>query len=413
MNAIRYILHVDADAFFASVEQAIHPELKGLPVIVGGGDRGVVSAASYEARRFGVHSAMPIVQARKLCPQAIFQDPDFHAYRDFSSRMFDIMRDFSPTVEVTSVDEGYVDLTGTLKLHKAPAWEIAHRILSRIRATLDINVSGGIASSRAGAKIATGLAKPNGLLYLVPGRSGQMLNSLPVGSIPGIGKKSEEILRRHKIVTIGDLLAAPKPLINRLFGKWSDRLLEIAAGNDSRIVAPDSYGERKSYSKDRTLEQDTCDLVYVWSVAASLAEKLAARLRNDGKSARTITFKVRYADFAEKGRSVSLKTPTDSNREILAILFKLFKETVLRRRKVRQVGVKLSGLGSPVFQIDLFDPGSPTYRERDRTVDKIRERFGFQAVRVASSAPAKGHIDGQPVPQYLKKKGQGALPVGA
>jgi len=388
-TGVRYILHVDADAFFASVEQAIHPELKGLPVIVGGGDRGVVSAASYEARRFGVHSAMPIVQARKLCPHAVFRDPDFHAYTDFSRRMFDIMRDFSPAVEVTSVDEGYVDLTGTLKLHKAPAWEIAHRILSRIRAALDINVSGGIAGTRTGAKMATGLAKPNGLLYLEPGRSGRILNALPVGSIPGIGKKSEGILKRHRILTIGDLLAAPKPLINRLFGRWSDRLLEIASGNDSRIVEPDPGGERKSYSKDRTLEQDTADLVYVWSVAAGLAEKLAARLRSDGKSARTITFKVRYADFSEKGRSVSLKTPTDANREILAVLFTLFNETVLRRKKIRQVGVKLSGLGSPVFQTDLFDPGEPIYRERDRTVDRIRERFGFQAVGVASSAPEK------------------------
>ena len=165
-TGIRYILHVDADAFFASVEQAVHPELKGLPVIVGGSDRGVVSAASYEARRFGVHSAMPIVQARKLCPQAVFRDPDFQIYTDFSRRMFYIMRNYSPAVEVTSVDEGYVDLTGTLKLHKAPAWEIAHRILSEIRADLDINVSGGLAGTRTGAKMATSLAKPSGLLYL-------------------------------------------------------------------------------------------------------------------------------------------------------------------------------------------------------------------------------------------------------
>jgi DNA polymerase IV len=392
-TGIRYILHVDADAFFASVEQAIHPELKGLPVIVGGSDRGVVSAASYEARRFGVHSAMPIAQARKLCPQAVFQDPDFQAYTDFSRRMFDIMRGFSPAVEVTSVDEGYIDLTGTLKLHKAPAWEIAHRILSEIRADLDINVSGGLAGTRTGAKMATGLAKPNGLLYLEPARSSQILKGLPVGSIPGIGKKSQEILKRHRILTIGDLLAAPNPLINRLFGRWSDRLLEIASGNDSRTVAQDSRGERKSYSRDRTLDQDTGDLAHVWSVAAGLAEKLAARLRGDGKSARTITFKVRYADFAEKGRSVSLKTPTDANREILAVLFKLFSETVMRRKKVRQVGVKLSGLGNPVFQTDLFDPGRSTYRQRDRAVDHIRKRFGFQAVRVASYAPRNSRFD--------------------
>jgi DNA polymerase-4 len=390
---VRYVLHVDADAFFASVEQAIHPELKGLAVIVGGSDRGVVSAASYEARRFGVHSAMPIAQARKLCPHAIFRDPDFQSYSDFSHRMFSVMRNFSPVVEVTSVDEGYIDLTGTLKLHKAPAWEIAHRILSSIRADLDINVSGGLAGTRTGAKMATGLAKPNGLLYLEPARSGQILNRLPVGSIPGIGKKSEEVLKRYKILTIGDLLAAPKPLIKRLFGRWSDRLLEIASGNDSRVVESDPRGERKSYSRDRTLDQDTVDLAYAWFVAAGLAEKLAGRLRSDGKTARTITFKVRYADFTEKGRSVSLKSPTDANREILAVLFKLFNETVLRRKKIRQVGVKLSGLGNPVFQADLFDPGKPIYRERDRTVDKIRKRFGFEAVRVASYRQGNWRFD--------------------
>jgi DNA polymerase IV len=392
-TAIRYILHVDADAFFASVEQAMSPELKGLPVIVGGGDRGVVSAASYEARRFGVHSAMPIAQARKLCPQAIFRDPDFRAYTDFSRRMFDIMRNFSPVVEVTSVDEGYIDLTGALRLHKAPAWEIAHRILSEIRAELSINVSGGLAGTRAGAKMATGLAKPNGLLYIEPERSSQILNGLPVGSIPGIGKKSEETLTRYNILTIRDLLAAPKPLIKRLFGRWSDRLLEIASGNDSRIVTSDSHSERKSYSRDRTLEQDTGDLAHVWFVVAGLAEKVASRLRSDGKSARTITFKVRYADFSEKARSVSLKAPTDANRDILAVLFELFNETVLRRKKIRQVGVKLSGLGNPIFQTDLFDSDGSIYRERDRTVDKIRKRFGFQAVRVASYVPGSRLFD--------------------
>ena len=395
-TGIRYILHVDADAFFASVEQAVHPELKGLPVIVGGSDRGVVSAASYEARRFGVHSAMPIVQAKKLCPQAVFRDPDFQIYTDFSRRMFSIMRNYSPAVEVTSVDEGYVDLTGTLKLHKAPAWEIAHRILSEIRADLDINVSGGLAGTRTGAKMATSLAKPSGLLYLDPLRSGQILRTLPVGFIPGIGKKSEEILKGYKILTIGDLLAAPKPMIKRLFGRWSERLLEIAAGNDSRMVVSESNHERKSYSKDRTLEQDTSDLEYVWSVTAGLAEKLGARLREDEKSARTVTFKVRYADFTEKGRSSSMRTPTDSNREILAVLSKLFRENVSLRKRIRQVGVKLSGLSSPISQSELFDPISPIYRERDRTVDKIRKRFGFQAVRVASSGPAvhllQGHM---------------------
>ncbi|MBI5251212.1 MAG: DNA polymerase IV, partial [Desulfomonile tiedjei] len=182
----RFILHVDADAFFASVEQALRPELKGLPVIVGGGDRGVVSAASYEARRYGVRSAMPVAHARRKCPRGIFLHPNFEAYRLFSSRMFAIMGEYSPLVEATSVDEGYIDLTGTLRLHKAPPWEVAHRILCRIRSSLGINASGGLASNRCWAKLATGIAKPNGLLYLESHNAMSFLGRLAVGEIPGV-----------------------------------------------------------------------------------------------------------------------------------------------------------------------------------------------------------------------------------
>ena len=385
----RYILHVDADAFFASVEQAIHPELKALPVIVGGSDRGVVSAASYEARRFGVHSAMPIVQARKLCPHAVFRDPDFRVYAEFSHRMFDIMRKYSPIVEVTSVDEGYMDLTGTLRLHKAPPWEVAHRILSEIRSTLGINASGGLAGTRSGAKMATGLAKPNGLLYLEPELAGQVLSALPVDWIPGVGKKALEVLQWHRILTIADLTCTSRELLRRLFGRWSERLLEIASGNDLKIVRPDTSGDRKSYSKERTLEADTRDLVHVWSVTAVLAEKLAARLREDGKGARTVGFKIRYADFTETIRSISLRAPTDGNREVLETLSILFNQTVSRQKKVRQVGVRLSGLGAPALQTNLFDPSIPLHRERDRVVDRIRKRFGFQAVEVASATAGR------------------------
>ena len=185
MVAASFILHVDADAFYASVEQVLQPSLKGKAVIVGGGDRGVVSSASYQARRRGVHSAMPIVQARKLCPHAVFLEPNFSAYKEFSMRMFGIMGNYPPIVEATSIDEGYVDLTGTLKLHKAPAWEVAHRMLCEIRSALTINVSGGLAGTKSWAKMATSLAKPNGLLYLEPAQAGIILGFLPASAIPG------------------------------------------------------------------------------------------------------------------------------------------------------------------------------------------------------------------------------------
>jgi DNA polymerase-4 len=386
MSNDRLILHVDADAFFASVEQALHPELKSRAVIVGGSERGVVSAASYEARRFGVHSAMPIVQARKLCPQAVFLDPNFQAYSEFSRRMFRIMRTYSPLVEATSVDEGYVDLTGTLRLHQALPWEVAHRLLCEIRSTLDINVSGGMARTRTWAKMATGLAKPSGLLYLEPEGAATVLGGLPVSSVPGVGKKGQEILERAGIFTVGDLASAPHKSMSRLLGRWGEQLIEIASGNDCRPVVAERQDSQKSYSKERTLERDTTDHILVRSVARELGEKLAARLRADGKGAATVTLKIRHADFTDFGRSISLKEPTNLTSEILRLIDLLLGKTITKNVRVRQVGVKLSGIGHPVLQTDLFDPKRPLHSRRDKAVDAIRHRFGFGSVRVSGRA---------------------------
>ncbi|HTY23255.1 MAG TPA: DNA polymerase IV [Desulfomonilaceae bacterium] len=382
MVAASFILHVDADAFYVSVEQVLNPSLKGKAVIVGGGDRGVISSASYEARRTGVHSAMPIVQARKLCPHAIFLDPNFYAYKEFSRQMFGIMENYSPVVEVTSIDEGYVDLTGTLKLHKAPPWEIAHRMLCDMRSALAINVSGGLAGTKSWAKMATSLAKPNGLLYLEPERAGIILGFLPASAIPGVGEKAKEILRRHGIITVADVASARSDMMRRLLGQWGDRLSDIASGNDPRPVDSEPSDGQKSYSKDRTLEKDTIDYPYIRLVARELAERLATRLRADGKGARTVTFKVRYADFTDVSRSETLKEAVNGNQEILNCLDRLFWKTITRRTRIRQVGVRLSGIGAAVQQMDLFDPDRPLREERDRAVDTIRHRFGFDAIRL-------------------------------
>jgi DNA polymerase IV len=381
MVDVALILHVDADAFFASVEQVLEPTLKGRAVIVGGGDRGVVSAASYEARRAGVHSAMPIVQARKLCPHAVFLRPNFRAYKEFSKRMFSIMRNYSPVVEVTSVDEGYVDLTGTLKLHQAPAWEVAHRMLCEIRSALGINVSGGLAKTKSWAKMTTGLAKPNGLLYLEPEQAALILGCLPAGTIPGVGKKAAEILRREGIRTVADVASTSPDSMRRLLGQWGKRLVDIAAGNDPRPVHSEHSEGQKSYSKDRTLESDTGDYEYIRSVARELAERLAGQVRADHKGARTVTFKIRYADFTDVSRSETLKEPVDGNDEILNCLDRLLQKTVTRGSRVRQVGVKLSGIGAPAHQMNLFDPGRAERQKRDQVVDAIRRKFGFDAVR--------------------------------
>ncbi len=378
---LRFILHVDADAFFASVEQALNPKLKGLPVMVGGTERGVVTAASYEARRYGVHSAMPVVRARRLCPQGIFLGPNFEAYREYSRRMFEIMGRYSPAIEATSIDEGYVDLTGTFKLHGAPPWEVAHRMLQEIRSTLDINASGGLAGDRTSAKMATGIAKPNGLLYLEPLLAYRVLGLLPVGKIPGVGKKAQRVLQSHGIKTVGDLAGASPVRVRRLLGKWGERMVEVAAGQSPRPIRDGPRQAQKSYSKDRTLASDTVDYVFVRSVARELAEKLAAKLRRDGRGATTITFKVRYSDFKDKSRSMSLREPTNANTEILACLDRLFWTTISRRIDIRQVGVKLSGIDRPSFQQNLFRAPRGTDILRDSAVDEIRERFGFDAIR--------------------------------
>jgi DNA polymerase-4 len=379
------ILHVDADAFFASVEQVLDPKLRGKAVIVGGSDRGVVSAASYEARKFGVHSAMPTARARMLCPHGVFLPPNFRAYKEFSRAMFRIMEKYSPAVEATSVDEGYVDLTGALRLHKAPAWEVAHRILTEIRVTLGINVSGGAATTRAWAKMATGLAKPNGLFCLEPCRAASLMGLLPVETIPGVGKKTQDILHRARIRRVGDLSAAAPDFIRRLLGQWGEKLIRIASGQSSSRIRAQDHGPQKSYSKDRTLETDTTDYRFLRAVARELAEKLTARLRSDERGASAVTLKVRYKDFTEVSRSISMKEPTNLNSEILGCVDRLFWLTITKRLPVRQIGVKLSGIDIPILQENLFDPARPLRVQRDRIVDTIRGRFGFDSVLVAGA----------------------------
>lgn len=383
----RLILHVDADAFFASVEQALNPGLLGLPVIVGGQERGVVSAASYEARKFGVKSAMPTSEARRRCPHAIFMPPNFSAYKSFSKRMFDIMRIYSPLVEPTSIDEGYVELTGTLRLHDGPAWEVAHRILESIRKELTINVSGGLAGGKAAAKMATNLAKPNGLLYVAPGKEPAVLGALPSGAIPGVGKKAEARLRSHGIITISDLAQARPGLIRNILGAGGERLVRIAAGLDTSPVRNEPRGPQKSYSMERTLAEDTIDYVYLQYRTRELAERLAARLRRDGQGTAVVTVKIRYSDFTDSSKSASLGRATDISSEIIRAVDRLFVKTLKRNRAVRQVGVKLSAIAEPGVQLDLFDEPRTAPRNRDRAIDAIRSRHGFDAVKVPGWTP--------------------------
>ncbi len=380
MNGSRYILHVDADAFFASVEQALRPELLGLPVIVGANDRGVVSAASYEARAYGVHSAMPVAQARRLCPCGVFLHPTLGAYKEYSQAMFHIIERYSPMVERTSVDEGYVDLTGTFRLHGAPPWAVADRILREVRAALRINASGGMAGGRTPAKMATGLAKPNGLLYLEPPSALKLLHGLPVGKIPGVGKRTREVLEESGISTVGDLCGTPPARRRSLLGAWGDRIVHSILAPESLSIREDAVRYQKSYSKDRTLECDTNDEAELRGHVRDLAERLTCRLRADGRGATTVTLKIRYADFTETSRSRRLRYPTDRTADIVHGLDVLFRHALTSTTRVRQVGVKLSGIGARACQMDLFDRRGLQHDRRDRAVDQIRSRFGFESI---------------------------------
>ncbi len=386
-EAPRFVLHVDADAFYASVEQALHPELKGKPVIVGGRDRGGVSAASYEARTFGIHSAMPTVQARRLCPKGVFLKLNFTAYKDFSLRMFAIIRQYSPIVEATSIDEGYVDLTGTLRLHNAPPWEIAHRIINEIRSALGINCSGGLAGGKTAAKMATSLAKPNGLLYLEPDRAFAILGNLPVGKIPGVGRKAQDKLYRNNIKTVRDLASAQPRSMTALLGRHGPVLMQKAAGNDNARLRPEPRESQKSYSMDRTLAKDTTNIPFLRALAKRLAETLAAKVRADAAAAATVTLKIRYADFTDVSKSVTMRQAVNGNKEILACVDELFPRAVTRIFPIRQVGVKLSGIQAPVFQSELFDPFIAVRTDLDRARDRIRDKFGFDAVLVSGCGP--------------------------
>lgn len=376
------ILHVDADAFFVSVEQALDPSLKGRPVIVGGSERGVVSAASYEARRFGVRSATPIAQAKRLCPDGIFLKPNFQAYKNYSSVMFRIIEKYSPIVEQTSIDEGYVDLGGALKLHRGAPWEVANRIICEIRESLDINCSGGLAPTRTYAKMATNLAKPNGLIYLNHDQAFKVLGNLPVGAIPGVGAKAEAKLRRNNIYTVRDLTLADPDLLTGLLGAWGEKLAQKASGKSSEGLRVRPRDTQKSYSKDRTLAQDTYDFQLVRQVARGLMEALAAKLRSHDNGASTVTLKIRYKDFSEKSKSMTMKQATNINADLLNCLEALFPKTLASGRAVRRVGVSLSGISKPLIQLNLFEIDRARKMTRDALTDKIRDTYGFDKVLV-------------------------------
>lgn len=383
----RRILHVDMDAFYASVEQARRPELRGRPVVVGGlpGQRGVVSAASYEARRYGLHSAMPISTAYRLCPQAVFLRGDFSAYRDYSRRIMAMFRELTPLVEPRSLDEAYLDLTGCEVLF-GPAREVAARLKARIRRELDITASVGIATNKLVAKIASEFRKPDGLVEVPAGQEAAFLAPLPVRALPGVGPATAQALNGIGIGRVGELAGAPLSVLRNRFGTMASHMLRMARGVSNSPV--EQYGEAKSISRSITFASDTLDYGFVRAVVGCLSERVGARLRDKGRAARTIHLQVRFADFETITRSATFPTPTDSDEALFAEASRLLAQS-LSGRKIRLVGVGVSGLGPLVFQPSLLEPQEASLK-LDRCLDAIRARYGFKAVLRGRALAARG-----------------------
>jgi DNA polymerase-4 len=384
----RAIIHVDMDAFYASVEVLDNPELRGKPVVVGGtSDRSVVSAASYEAREFGVHSAMAIVQARKLCPGATFLPVRMNRYRDVSRVIMGIFQRFTPLVEPVSLDEAFLDVTGSTGLFgEGPV--IAGEIKKLIKKETGLTASAGVAASKLVAKIASDLQKPDGLTVVESGREREFLAGLPMNKLWGAGRKTITSLALLNVESIGDLAALPPEILTRRFGKHGQHLHLAASGIDNRPVVPDR--EAKSIGHEETFSEDLTDLTAIKRELLELATRVGERLRRHERLSQTITVKIKFHDFSACSRSLTLPEPTCDTMEIFQRACELLRKTEAGRRPVRLVGISVSNLSTPGnrFQQDLFGKTRQREKKQDlnRAIDRINQKFGGKTINPATLA---------------------------
>jgi DNA polymerase-4 len=386
------ILHVDMDAFFVSVELLGRPELRGKPVVVGGqpNQRGIVSTASYEARKYGIHSAMPLRTAGRLCPHAIFLEPRHHHYSEWSDRVATILGKYSPVVEMASVDEAYLDLAGTERLH-GPPLAAADALLREITATTGLPCSAGLARTRLVAKVASDQAKPRGLLWIPLESEAAFLAPLDVRRIPGIGKVTEAALKTAGIEKVGQLAAMGREKLEQNFGRWGMALYQKARGGDTYEFFVDA--EPKSISHNRTFSEDTQDRILLDATLSLLCQKAMKRLREAGLSTSTVTLTIRYRGFETITRAQTLREPTHLDPIVLDVVKRVFEQHCDRNRKVRLLGVALSCFTHGGEQLDLLDASRREKLERlAKATDALRDRFGFSKIQFGGSmtrAPKK------------------------
>jgi DNA polymerase-4 len=386
---VKTVFHVDMDAFFVSVEELFDPSLKGKAVVVGGrpNERGVVSAASYEARKFGVHSAMPLRTAARLCPHAIFVEGHPARYRDYSARVYDVLNRFSPLVEMASIDEAYLDMTGTERLH-GPPLRAAHLLHEAMKAETRLNCSIGIAASRLVAKVSSDQAKPNGVLWILPGCEAAFLAPLDVRKIPGVGKVTEKNLHALSIRKVGDLARLDDAFLEQRFGKWGLALAGKARGLDAGGWFDTEIGERsdpKSVSHEHTFMEDTSNPEVLEGTLARLSEMVGRRLREYGLHARTLLLKLRYSDFSTITRAHSIERPTQLDTEIFEQARALFRANWKPGARVRLLGVHASSFGDVHEQLDLLDGGKrERWQQALAAADRVRDKYGDSAVWLAA-----------------------------
>jgi DNA polymerase-4 len=385
---IRTIFHVDMDAFFVSVEELSDPSLKGKAVVVGGQkhERGVVSAASYEARKFGVHSAMPLRTAAKLCPHAIFVAGHPERYRESSEKVHRVLSSFSPLVEMASIDEAYLDMTGTERLH-GPPLRTAHNLHQKVKAETQLNCSIGIGASRLIAKVSSAQAKPNGVLFITPGQEAKFLAPLNVREIPGVGKVTEKNLQKLGIHKVGDLARYDDAFLEEHFGKWGLALAGKARGEDAGGWFDAEVGadtDAKSISHEHTYNEDTTDQEQIESTLMRLTEMVARRLREAGVHARTIQLKLRYKDFTTITRAHSLAAPTQLDTEIFEQIKTLFRKNWRQGQYVRLLGVQTSSFEEETQQGDLLEGDRrERWQKALSAADRLRDKFGESSVTLA------------------------------
>lgn len=383
----RTILHIDMDAFFAAVEQLDQPEYRGKPVIVGadpkgGAGRGVVATASYEARKYGIHSAMPISKAYRRCPHGIYLRGRYKRYAEISAQVMSILHDFSPVIQKISIDEAFLDITSSLNLFGG-AEAIAHQIKTRIQKELQLTASIGIAPNKFLAKIASDLEKPDGLVLVKEGEEKAFLQELPISKLWGVGKKTELALNQMGIATIGQIAELSEVDLNRKFGKWGNALWRLSNGIDHRPV--ETREQQKSISQERTFEEDIDDEELIEKTIFRLADELSRLMRHHKIKGRTITLKLRLHDFSTFTRSRTVSGFIDSTQIIKGVAIELYRKFNKKNMKVRLVGIGVSQLSSVSGeQLGLFEQETPLDEKVTKLLDSLKEKFGDQAVNRAT-----------------------------